>query len=750
MRSRSGEVGWTGALARVQSLGSWLPLASAGAAALSLLLACTPLRGPHAPVTPPLVVRFEPNVGQLDPEVRFLARGPRYGLYLTDEGATLALLAPRDHDPGARGSRGFEETAIAMRVVGGRAVTPSGAGRLAGTTSSFAGRDPARWRTAIDGYARVRYPAVLPGVDLVFYGAAERALEYDLVLDPGVDPAEVALAFAGPESVTVEAGGHAVLRLPGGRELRQPPPIAYQHDGRGGRDLVSARYQRRPDGTLGFVIGPYDRARALVIDPVLYATYLGGQSSDVAFAVAADSDGSAYLTGYTISANFPSVGTSLPRGGAVDLFVSKLNPGGTALVYSTYLGGAGDDIGLGIAVDAAHAAYVTGYTLSPDFPVRGPLQAARAGGADAFVAKLDRTGGTLLYATYLGGSADDFGQAIAVDGSGRAHVTGQTFSTNFPRSAALQPAFGGERDAFVSVLAPAGNAFVYSTFLGGSADDLGQGIAVDTAGNTYVGGYTFSPDFPTKAALQATGAAGFFADAFVSKLNPGGTALVYSTYLGGSGDEQAYAIAVDGAGSAYLAGYTNSTNFPTAAPLQPSFGGGLSDGFVSKLAPGGSTLAYSTYFGGDGTDLAYGLAVDPTGRVCLTGYTTSANFPTTPQPFQATPSGGYDGFVSTLAPAGSALGLSSYLGGAGTDFGLAVAAFAPDGFYVAGQTDSSDFPTRLPLQGALGGLEDAFLVRLAQLSPVPSGAGWSRAGLALGLFGLGALTLARRRRQLRR
>jgi hypothetical protein len=686
--------------------------------------------------------RFEPNRGQWDARVRFLARGRGHGLALTDEGATLSLL--RSRGDLRRGPGRFQQATVAMHVAGGRAVPPVGLDPLPGSSNYFVGRDRARWASGVGGFARARYPRVLPGVDLVFYGAPEGRLEYDLVLDAGVDAAAIGLRFDGARSLHLDASGSAVLTLPGGDEIRQPPPVAYQEDG-GRRTLVAARYTLRPDGTLGFVIGPHDGARPLVIDPALaYSTYLGGSAADAAFGVAVDLAGNAYVTGYTTSANFPTVGVSLPHLGGVDLFVSKLSPSGAALVYSSYLGGSGDDVGLGIAVDASGSAYVAGYTTSPDFPVASAFQATSGGATDGFVAKLSASGSALVYSTYLGGGADDQAQAVAVDASGRAYVTGQTFSPNFPRSAPLQGTFGGERDAFVTKLATAGNALLYSTFLGGSYDDFGQGIAVDGAGNAYVGGYTFSTDFPTVNPLQATGAAGFYADAFVSKINGAGLALVYSTYLGGSADEQAYGLAVDASGSVTIAGYTSSSDLPTVAAIQPKFQGGNTDGFVSRLDPSGSSLVFSTYLGGSGDDLIYGLAGNGLGRVHVTGYTTSADFPLTKFPPQATLAGGYDAFAAALAPTGSLL-LSTYLGGSGTDYGLAVAATGSS-FFVVGQTNSTNFRTAVALQPVPGGLDDAFVARLVLDSQVPVSDQRTMLVLMVALVVLGIAFLARRRR----
>src|ERR1022692_4291600 len=320
---------------------------------------------------------------------------------------------------------------------------------------------------------------------------------------------------------------------------------------------------------------------------LVYSTYLGGSSSDYGNGIALDSSGNAYVTGQTGSANFPTTPgafqTSCGGGcGSPDAFVTMLNPSGSALVYSTYLGGSSSDYGNGIAVDSSGNAYVTGVTNSTDFPTMNPLQPTYGGGGDAFVAQLNPTGSALVYSTYLGGSGDDFAYDTAVDSSGNAFVTGITFSTNFPTMNPLQPTYGGNGDAFVTKFNPTGSGLIYSTYLGGSGEDSSNGIAVDSSGNAYVTGGTSSPNFPTMNPLQPTFAG--VQDAFVAQLNPTGSALVYSTYLGGSGDDTGQGIAADSSGNAYVTGQTGSANFPTMNPLQPTYGGGGYDAFVTKMS----------------------------------------------------------------------------------------------------------------------------------------------------------------------
>ena len=402
-----------------------------------------------------------------------------------------------------------------------------------------------------------------------------------------------------------------------------------------------------------------------------------------------------------------------------DAFVTKLNAAGDAIVYSTYLGGSGIDLGEGIALDSDGNAYVTGNTFSPNFPTANPNRDAIGGGSDAFVTKLNPTGDGILYSTYLGGNNDDFGEDIAVDASGNAYVTGNTDSNNFIALAAFQDVVqngyaGGASDAFVTKFAPNGSAIVYSTYLGGGIDDRGEGIAVDADGNVYVTGTTNSLDFPTNAPFQSE--LGGFRDAFISKLNPAGKTLVYSTYLGGDDRDEGFGIAVDSSGNAYVTGDTRSINFPTVNALQPGLGG-ETDPFVTKFNAAGSALVYSTYLGGSDLDSGLAIAVDSFGNAYVAGGTNSTDFPTA-NPFLAAKVGSFDAFVAKLNSAGSTLRYSTFLGGTGEDIGRGIAVDATGNAYVTGNSLSPNFPTIGPFQascaGGVDGCADAFVAKIRE------------------------------------
>jgi hypothetical protein len=468
-----------------------------------------------------------------------------------------------------------------------------------------------------------------------------------------------------------------------------------------------------------------------------YSSYLGGSGDDRGLGIAVDGNGNVYLTGITSSADFPTVTPiQAASGGFADAFVTKLNATGSAILYSTYLGGSLGDLGFGITVDEQGSAYVTGHTSSLDFPTVNPLQTARGNG-DAFVAKLNSSGSALLYSTYLGGGGGESGFGIAVDTAGNAYVTGITNSLDFPTMNAVQSTLGGGLDAFVTKLDVTGSALVFSTYLGGSGDEnnfvvdlisMAGGIAVDSVGSAYVTGLTESSDFPVANALQAT--LNGCCDAFVTKFTPAGSSLVYSTYFGSSLFDMGRGIAVDATGNAYVTGQTSGPDFPLTNPRQATYGGGVGDAFVTKLNPDGSALVYSTFLGGSGFDRGLAITVDTNGNAYVAGETTSADFPTA-DPLQSTFGGGLeDAFVAKLTASGATFGYSTYLGGSGLDRAFGVAVDRTGNAYVTGDTESTNFPAT-GLQRASGGAFDAFVSKIGASTPVvppPPNTGGSDSG----------------------
>ena len=703
-----------------------------------------------------LPINFEVNQGQTDSQVRFLARGQGYTLFLTSQHAVLSLRKSEARSPkggeleSLNAERGVGRFAllndrsslavdrfkpqdtqlttnavVEMRLVGAKAsARVTGAEELPGKSNYFIGNDPKKWRTNIPTYAKVRVEDVYPGVDLVYYGN-QGQLEYDFVVRPGANPKAIRLALtSGPSPersarpgsagagegspVKIDATGDLAVQADGG-EVRFHKPVMYQpasicngqHPACNGQHAadktpVDGHYTSDEQNQVAFTIGEYDRTRPLVIDPVLaYSTYFGGSGGDSANGIAVDGSGDAYVTGLTKSTDFPTTPYAFQarNHGNGNVFVTKFNPDGSALLYSTYLGGSGGDSANGIAVDGSGNAYVTGTTRSTDFPTVNPFQATNHMNTffccsfTAFVTKLDATGSALVYSTYLGGhggGVGDIAKGIAVDSSGNAYIAGYTDSGDFPTANAIQPTNHSASDprtnGFVSEFNATGSALTYSTYLGGSGNASGgdsiNAIAVDNSGNAYMTGFTRSRDFPTTPnALQPTcspGPAGCNG-AFVTKINAGGSTLAYSTYLEQA--NQGEAIAVDGSGNAYVTGYS---------------------AFAAKLNARGSRLAYFTNLGGNGLTVGTGIALRGPGFAYVTGYTYANNFPTA-DPLQATnhayANGGDNAFVTLLTPDGAGLVYSTYLGGSGSTHGLGIAVDGSGKAYVTGFTRSGDFPT---------------------------------------------------------
>lgn len=681
-----------------------------------------------------LPVSFEANRGQIDTQVAFSARANGYRLFLTAGEAVFSFNGPKNEtraeDSGAGPARG-ESAVVRMGFVGAnRSPEIEGVGLQGGVTNYFRGSDPSAWQTNVPNYDKVYYRGLWPGIDLAFYSRADRSVEYDFIVAPGADPGQISLTFEGAKDIHIDDGGNLAISTSAGEVVHQAPVI-YQEIG-GDRREVAGQYRLDGEALVGFAVGSFDNSLPLVIDPVIaYSSYLGGSLYEGAENVAVDASENVYLAGSTESTNFPTASPlQATMAGSQDAFITKVNPSGSGLVYSSYLGGgSGYSRAAGVAIDASGNAYLIGETTSPTFPVVSPFQATYGGGQDVFVAKVNPSGSALVYSSYLGGSAGEANTrgGIAVDSTGAAYLTGGTSSTNFPVLSPFQATYGGGTgDAFVTKVNPSGSALVYSSYLGGSASDGGSDIALDATGAAYLSGTTRSTNFPTASPFQATfGGCGTCVggDAFVTKVNPSGSAKVYSSYLGGSDNDSAYAIAVDSVGAAYLSGSTRSTNFPTTAPFQGTHGGGLSDAFVSKVNPSGSAKVYSTYLGGSGNDSGLDVAVDPLGSAYITGQTGSTDFPTA-RAFQATYAGDGDAFITKMNPTGSTLVYSSFLGGSGSavvgasETGSGIALDSDGSAYVTGWTNSTDFPTKNPFQGALGGEQDAFFTKIGPVEVI--------------------------------
>jgi hypothetical protein len=666
-----------------------------------------------------LPLSFEANEGQVDPKVRFLTRGGGYSLFLTDSEAVLALRTPgraenAPHKVKDYGAQTFD--VVRMQVRGAnRNPCISGDALLAGTVNYFLGNDPAKWRTRVPTYNRVRYADVYPGIDLVYYGN-QHQLEYDFVVAPGANIRPIRLHFAGVGKLQLDEHGNLKVIGKNGK-ITFKKPVAYQL-AQDQRTSVEAHFALLANNSVTFVLGAYDKTKTVVIDPVLaYSTFLGGSGgnsgnfTDNGTSLAVDASGNAYIGGYTWSPDFPITTGSFQATdpGITDGnfytsvgFVSKLNATGSALIYSTYIGGngsssytgntlnagGGDDVNA-LAIDSSGNVYLTGATWSSNFPVTTgaiqPTNKAFPYGFDAWIAKLNAAGTALLYSTYLGGTAHVFGNAnvygdaglsITMDPNGDAFVAGYARSIDFPVTAGAfqsvnKASANYGTNAWIAEVNPDGTALIFSTYLGGSGNplyysfiplDAVNGMALNTTGDIFVSGLTVSSDFPvTSGAFQTVSKAApnNLTTGFVAEFNPTGNGLIYSTLVGGSGTKGVpngsalpglgdvpIAMALDGSNNVFLAGTTASTDFPVTTgafqTVDKEATAGLPTGFVCKLNATGSALTYATYLGGSGDvdgERAQRIIFDDSGNAYVTGYTNSPDFPVTSDAYQSTNKG---------------------------------------------------------------------------------------------------------------
>ena len=733
---------------------------------------------PAAEVYGKLPLQFEENQGQTDAQVKYLARGRGYLFFVTPQETVLALRranvtdnkAPvatrrttkrKGHAPDRLASQtGASETVLRFRMEGASA-TPKIAGtdRLAAVSNYFIGSDPAKWRTEVPNFGRVTVHNLYPGIDAAYYGNEGR-VESDFIVAPGRDPGKIRLAISGARSVSVNPAGDLVLSTAEG-EVRLAKPTVYQ-EVHGERRDVAGGYELLGATQVGLKVSEYDHRLPLVIDPtIVYSTYLGGSGNqgDVAFGIAVDATG-AYVTGQAQSPDFPlqNPEQGAPGGpGATNAFITKFAPSGTSLIYSTFIGGSGFDQAHAIAIDGAGEAYITGNTSSPDFPkTTGP---GLNGTYNAFVTKLSASGNALVFSLYLGGNSFDFGQGIAVDSGGNAFVVGQTSSTTFPvTTGTFQQMLTGSENAFVSKFSSTGT-LTWSTYLGGEDFDQATAVALaldPTSGlpNVYVTGSTSSARFPTQNPIQANIGADGAENAFITELNFSGTALVYSTYLGGMFDDLGSAITVDSGGNTIVVGSSGSPDFPTLGSLQGH--DDRSDLFVAKLAPGGGSLVFCTLFGDEsGSTQGSGVALDGANNIYVTGQTSALFFPTL-NPVQATTQAGIfgDGFSDTgtafiveFKSDGSDYLFSTFFGGAQDlnpnegyqDSGNGIAVDSGGNIYIAGLSQTADFPTVNPFQAALLSPQSNGFV--AKISPAtPAGPQVFPATLNLGPANVGSTT----------
>ncbi|MBC7378289.1 MAG: SBBP repeat-containing protein, partial [Burkholderiaceae bacterium] len=655
-------------------------------------------------------LHFEANVGQAAAAVDFLARGSGYDIALSHGSAQLSLTA------------GEAVQTITLTLAGAKtdaAADPQGL--LAGKSNYLLGNDSAAWHTGIANYQSVVYHQVYDGVDVRYYGT-QRQLEYDFIVAPGADAAQIRLAFTGVSSAGIAANGDLVLWLQGQVEAaRFKAPVSYQ-DGPAGRLAVESAYRINEDGSIGFTLGQHDASRAVVIDPVLnYASYFGTSGTESGNSIAIGADGSVYITGRTTAALPNLVG---PGGGPGDIYVAKFSADLSTLIYSTRIGGSGDEQGNAIAVDASGSASVTGWTKSNNFPTVSAAQGTMSGGQDAVIFRLNASGTALTFSTYLGGSSGgDTGNAIAVDTLGNVYAAGEATTAGLLGGLLG----GGSDDAFIAKFNTAG-VLQYGSLFGGSGTDMANGIAVDAAGNAYIVGSTKSADLLlVNAQLSSTGLDS--QKAFLAEISADGANLLYSTYVGSNKPTTGVAIALGSTGRVYITGTTDAAgnNFQmTTGAFQTSTPGGTS-GFVRIYdlnLSGAATLVYSSYLSADGDDvLPTGIAVDGQGRMVVTGQTKSVNFPVTADAVQPT-SSGTSLFLTVINGAGAGnadLVYSTYYGSGVTAGSVAVSGSQ---VFVVGTTSTSGLATSGAYQTAPAGNTDALVAGFGfpNQAPVLNGA----------------------------
>lgn len=737
----------------------WAPTTHA-----TMALAASP-----APVSAGPAIAFEPNAGQAPAGVRFLAHTGGGIVALTGLGAELVLSLGDRPSPMAAHRPTIPAPpvllVVAERYVGASSpllLTPSSP--LHGRVSYMLGSDPAAWHADLPTYAVVTAAHLYPGVDLAWSSSGGR-LETTYTVAAGADPSRIRWVEAGATAITVDSGGSLAITLPRvdvgavsvAPTITEQPPLAWQETP-GGRSRVSAAYRVDATGAVGFTLGAHDPALPLVIDPVVqYATYLG--ADDVPYGLGVDVAGDVVVSGHTGSTSFPVTPGAYQgsNAGHWDVFVSKLDPGTGALIWSTYIGSSSNDGAFALALDPRGAVAVTGFAGASDFPTTaGAYQTTvtKVGtGVDAFVLRLSPDGATLEASTLLGGTVEapnndnirfgvpddeDLGTDVAIGADGAMTVGGETSSVDFPTTAgAYQPVNrGGAADAFVARVSADARTLVGSTFLGGLDYDFASGVVLESGGDVAVTGETTSTDFPTSSgAYQARNGDGF--SVFLARLSGDLTTLRWSTYYGGTRGSNGFQytvpsnLAIDPSGNLLVAGETNASDLPvTAGAYQPSLGG-QNDAYVAAISPDGASLRYASYLGGSDYDGAFALALDDGGDIWVAGYTASRDLPVTPDAPQPTYTDGYQGgFLSELAPGAAALLFSTHIGGATShnpqyepawDEAYDVAAGAGGEIAIAGITSCTDFPVTAnatqPTYG--GGYLAAWVMVLRPAAPSP-------------------------------
>jgi len=667
---------------------------------------------------------FIENKGQWDSDVLYLTRIGGLDAWITKKGVNYTFYKLEEVKQEQSTNRELEMPdkfeqkdyniighRVLMSLIGNNEnVSPEGKQKQTGYYNYLIGNDDTKHASNVGLYKEALVKDVYTGIDMRYY-FDKGLLRYDYIVHPEADPNQIRFSLEGSDKTYLNEKGELVFTTRFG-EVKNADLYCYQQQD---KKQVAAKFTKHGESWT-ITLEDYNKNQTLIIDPLIYSTYIGGSSdADWGNSIVLDASGNAYIAGQTQSTNYDITAGAFQttNAGLDDVFVTKLNASGTALIYSTYIGGSGGDEAHSIALDASGNTYITGWTGSTNFDITsGAFQTTKAGFEDVFVTKLNAAGTALLYSTYIGGINDDRAYSIVIDASRNAYITGYTNSLDYDTTAQIT-SWGGS-DAVVTKLNATGTALIYSTRIGGSDTDWGFSIALDVSGNTYIFGETRSTDYITTSGAFQTTFGGGLNDVFVTKLNALGTALIYSTYIGGNDYDYGSSMALDASGNAYITGYTASPDYDiTAGAFQTTYGGGLYDVYVTKLNASGTALLYSTYIGGITSDLSKSIALDASGNAYITGYTSSTNYDVTSGAFQTTFAGGYDVFVTKLNVTGTALLYSSYIGGSGDDRGFAIALDASAYAYITGYTKSTNYDISIgAFQTTYGGSTDTYVTKL--------------------------------------
>jgi len=653
---------------------------------------------------------FIENKGQWPSEVKYLAKVGGMNAWITNSGVVydyykitknykrqqLDKLTPDKKADFEQKNTSINGHVVQMQLIGVNADAVSKEdNKQEGYYNYFIGKDKNKWASDVPLYGNLQINEIYPNINVKYYFDGN-SIRYDYIVKSGADITKLKMKFNGQESIRVNEKGELVIKTSLG-EVTNGKLYSYQ-SGNDNKIEVACKFKQNQDGSIGFDVKEYDRTKDLIIDPLIYSTFISGSEDDRIFSMSVDKAGDVYITGFTQSADYPvrwgAYSTTFSSVGVV--VVTKLNSYGNMLVYSTFIGGSSGNCAYSIDTDVNGNAFITGQTNSNDYPITpGAFQTTCGGNSDAFITKLNASGSALIYSTFIGGSGSDWSNTIKVDTYGNAFLAGMTSSNNYPvTQGSFQTTKGNGTDAFITKLNSVGNGLIYSTFIGGDGFDRCNSIVIDTSGSAYITGQTNSNNYPTTQGAYKTTYNGGDYDTFISKLNSTGSALVYSTFIGGSSAEDGNSITIDADGNAYITGQTNSNNYPTTqGAYKTAYNGGNADTFISKLNSAGSSLVYSTFVGGNDLDVSTAIAIDTYRNAFITGLTASNDYPTTTGAFQATSNGSCNSFISMFNPTGSALTYSTYIGGSIYDCSTSIVLDANRYVYISGYTESNNYPT---------------------------------------------------------